>query len=507
MVSIITTTLGLILAVFVLLQQIAFWQRKEYRWDRMWAELTPRLQKPSNIWLLTTGIVLLSLYFREAWVGLSLIGFIQIYTLYARGVARPQPTAKAIAIGCIASILLIGTGLDGLLLVIVTPVLTSIAVIASNSLGNIQKNRLLQRARKYREAFPHLKVIGITGSYGKTSTKYFTHHLLASNNADEVVMSAAHRNEAFVIAQDMLAHVTPLTKIYIAEMGAYKKNEIKQSADITQPAIGVVTAIHNQHLALFGSLEQLAQAKWELIKSLPTDGIAVLNDDDATIQQQAKSFSGSIMWYSTQHPTDVYVEKIDVQPTSFSATFYIKGESRRLTIHLAGEGYVASATAATAAAYAAGAPPAQIFERLQTLSPIPQTMVMQSNSQNATIIDDSYSANEDGVLMALKHLTRFPQSHKIVVLRPLIELGSDTKRAHTRIGTAIAAANAELFIFDVPGAEDIEQAAKQAGLSAPIHRLADPRALAEALAHTLTTNTVCLLENRLPTNVRQAALA
>lgn len=485
MVSYITAALGLILTALVLMHQIAVWQRKEYRWDRFRAELMALYRRPTLRWSF-------------------------------KGFTRPRPTAKAIVITAVAAAILAlvfrylrAAGFSGalawLLLLLLTPLVAAAATALGNTVGDIQKRRVIQAAQHHRQALRHLTVIGITGSYGKTSTKHFLHHML-SNGTAEVVSSADRRNEAFVIAQDMLSRLRPSTKTYIVEMAAYQRGEITRLASIAQPTIGVVTAIGNQHLALFGSLKAITQAKWELVESLPPDGVAVLNAGDPAIQVQAAQSTGRRIWYSTRARAEVYVSEVDLQLSSFSATFHIQGTAQRVAVPLAGEGYVASAVAAAAAAHAVGTAAPDIFARLASLTPIPHTMVVQTNSRGATIIDDSYSANEDGVLMAIRHLTRFPHPRKVVVLRPLIELGGEASRVHAAVGAAVADARAELFLYDAPGANDIERAATIAGLT-NIHRLSAPKRLAAAVREATPRQTACLLENRLPDIVQQAALA
>jgi UDP-N-acetylmuramoyl-tripeptide--D-alanyl-D-alanine ligase len=477
-----TEAIGLILTAFVLLQQIAVWQRKEYRWDRLWADLpgiprqvvTGRIRRPQF-----TVKVLVIFAVTAVLLGL-------VYVLFARYGAPPLAR--------------------WLVIVLLTPLTTAVAVVLGNVMGDWQKKRRIEQARMLRQQFSNLRVIGITGSYGKTSTKYFLHHLL-SGTGEATVMSAERRNEAYVVAEDMLAHLTPETRTYIVEMGAYRQGEIARTAAVVQPVIAVVTAISNQHMALFGSLAALAAAKWELVKSVPAGGTAVLNADDPIIKKQSSNYSGHSVWYSLQQPADVYASNIAYASASTRFTLHIKEETADVTIPLPGAGYAQAAVAAAAAAHAAGGSLEVIASRLTSLSPIPQTMAISKSFGGATIIDDSYSANEAGVLMAIRHLALFPQPKKVVVLRPLIELGEEAPRVHAAIGRALATSGAEVFLYDVPGAEDIEAAMKAAGTSKPVHRLAAPAQLVEALSRVLDKETVCLLENRLPDMVRQAALA
>lgn len=479
-------SLGLILVVLTVLHHLAWWQRKEYRWDRLRVELVSLGQSRS-------------------------------LPVLRRGLSRPRPTVKAQLIAAAAGIILLPIFvllnaairpvlLPWLLTLIFTPIAVAAAVAAGNVISPWPKNRVIKKAQKIRAASPRLTVIGITGSFGKTSTKYFLHHLLGASPPAHV-MSSARRNEAYVIAQDMVQNLTPQTATYVVEMGAYKRGEIKKIANLTRPVIGVITAIRNQHLALFGSPDELALAKWELIDSLPSHGIAVLNADDPAIRKKGKSYRGQIIWYSTQQGADVYVDQVSISARSFTATFHIQDHQQTVSIPLAGAGYLASAVAASAAAHAASIPAKAIFARLSSLKQIPQTMSVTSNGRGATVIDDSYSASEDGVLMAVHHLHYFSERQKIVVLRPLIELGAATKRAHHVIAQALADTGARVLLYDTPGAAEIEQAARTFGPTMNIQRIAAPASLARAVHEAAIAHTVILLENRLPEIVRTSALA
>lgn len=521
MTTLIATLLGVAATGLILLRQVALWQRKEYRWDRLWAELKESWWQQPAVWLtvvlaiaiITTGGQVSGI----GWLGLGMLLLWLAYDGIRRGLYRPKPTLKAVVI------LIIAAGVLSLLSTALRPVAlplsvlwlivsvaaipaAAVAAVVGTIAGDIRKRQIISRASALRREHPSLQVIGITGSYGKTSTKYFLYDILTDGQG-AVEMTTDHRNEAFVVAQDILAHVSAKTATYIVEMAAYRTGEIKRLAQLTAPRIGVVTAIRNQHLALFGSLKNVAAAKWELIEALPLTGIAVLNADDPTIVANAAKEARRIIWYSLTHTADVYVEAIDYTGVGTTATWHIGDQVQRLLIAVAGPGYLAAAAAAAAAAYAVGTPPAVIFQRLVKLTPEEQTMEIITNSRGSRIIDDSYSANEDGVLMAIRHLDKFPHPRKIVVLRPLIELGSETRRVHAAIGAALAAANVEVWLYDMAGAADIEEAARQHGLAKPIHRVSRPKELARMLLTGLDDQTLCLLENRLPDVVRAAALA
>lgn len=521
---------GLLLALGTVLPAILghveLWQRKEYRWDRVRAllhspELNLRAMPLFSCGMLTIalGWIAISTFQLEqaelfGWASLGLFASHYGYRVLRRGLIRPVITQKAmlnlVGIALVSLCLLIINRNSVLSLATITfllPFVTAITVGLVNIPVWMKKRAIIKRAARKRQQLASLTVVGITGSFGKTSTKHFLVQLMraAGKNA---LASAEHRNAALPVAQDILARLTSETEIYIAEMGAYRRGEVAAVANFTQPRIGIVTTLGNQHLDLFGSLENIIAAKWELIVALPANGIAILNADDPNQVAQANDRPPlcPTHWYSMQKPADIWVEKTVIHPTSITTRLHVRTETADIELPLASEALLQSAVAAIAAAAALGIPFTKLASTATTLQPYPRTMEIKTGKSKVVIIDDSYSANEAGVLVALRHLQRFPQKNKIIVLVPLIELGNESVEAHQKIGAALARSQAHVYIY---GHGQI--AALKAGASAidpyfHIHHLTNPLKLAARLKKHLTGDTVVLLEGRLPDVVRKALL-
>jgi len=161
-----------------------------------------------------------------------------------------------------------------------------------------------------------VKVIGITGSYGKSSTKEFLATILSAKY--KVCKTSANRNSEIGVAETVLRELKPEHEIFIVEMGAYRTGEIKAICDIVHPTIGVLTAVSEQHLALFGSLEATKKAKYELIEALPENGIAIFNADNRATRELAEQTLKPKRLYSTERPADVSANAITVQPEKLS---------------------------------------------------------------------------------------------------------------------------------------------------------------------------------------------
>jgi UDP-N-acetylmuramoyl-tripeptide--D-alanyl-D-alanine ligase len=172
---------------------------------------------------------------------------------------------------------------------IISPLIASLIVISFQPIAVFFRNRTIKKAIKKREQFKNLIAVGITGSYGKTSTKEFLATILSSKF--RVLKTKEHQNSEIAIARAILNDLKESHQIFIAEMGAYRKGGIKLLAGILKPKIGVITGINEQHLALFGTMENLISAEGgiELAKSLPEDGALVLNGNNEIIKLNIKN--------------------------------------------------------------------------------------------------------------------------------------------------------------------------------------------------------------------------
>lgn len=507
-----STLLGSIISVLSLLSQLALWQQKEYRWDRLWSHLkSPQgslLNYPIvllaivNIllgWLMYLNRIPLTGGNMGGWIkGVGLAALILFFLHHAlrirkRGLIRPDFTIRALLTLLAATIFSLyipflamqHPEISGLLwatTLLCIPISVGIAVSLAGIPFMWQKKKIIARATRLRTARTNLKVVGITGSYGKTSTKHFLEQILEKTDK-KFAATKAHHNTPIGIAQDVLSQLKPELEIYVAELGAYRLGEIKELADIVQPQIGVLTAIGNQHADLFGSPENIRKAKWELIKSLPSFGVAVLNADNTAIKDSAKNEKRSIVWYSLKHKTDVWVEHVSIASAKVTFTLHLREFSQGISLPLASEALLGSAIAAAAAALAVEVPAQTIADALQSLAPFARTMEIKEGKNSAAIIDDSYSANEHGTLIAIRHLARFSQPDKRVVFLPFLELGKENKMAQQRVEVAAHEVGAKLYIYEK-----------------------DPKTFAAKVSEGLSEKSVVLLEGRLPDVVRQAVL-
>ncbi len=289
-----------------------------------------------------------------------------------------------------------------------------------------RKKSLLQRATDLRASLPQLTVIGITGSVGKTTTKT----LLAELLADRAVATPAHVNTELGVAQWFLqAFASSSAPFAIVEMGAYRRGEISTLCHMLQPSIGAITYIGNQHTALFGSLEAVAQAKSELIASLPKTGTAVLNADCAPCLNIAERTAANVVTVGQQSPASLQAQNV----TEEADGLYFQLSDARWFAPLHGKHNLTNVLIAIAICRLAGLADEEIQTRLAQFRTELDSFTVRS-TRNVTVVDDTYNSSPMSVLAATHWAASQPHTHKVLVLAGLLEQGSFAKQVHEDIG-------------------------------------------------------------------------
>jgi UDP-N-acetylmuramoyl-tripeptide--D-alanyl-D-alanine ligase len=316
---------------------------------------------------------------------------------------------------------------------ILTPLIVSSIILLLQPVTVILRNRIIKKAMKKRESLENLLVVGITGSYGKSSVKEFLKFILSKDF--KVISTEKNENSEMGISQCILNQINEEHEIFICEMGAYNGAGIKLLSDIVKPKIGILTGINNQHLATFGSQKNIIKAKFELINSLPQEGLAVLNWDNDFIKNNFKSEISSIK-YSVKEREDVWAEDIKggEEGISFKAVFKT-GESQLIRANINGVHNITNLLSAIAVAKKLGMDLEGIAERVKEMDSSIGGMKFKKHN-GFDVIDATYSSNVDGIASHLEYLKNWGNK-KVIVMPCLIELGSEGKEAHTNIGKKI----------------------------------------------------------------------
>ncbi|GIW06256.1 MAG: Mur ligase [Dehalococcoidia bacterium] len=330
--------------------------------------------------------------------------------------------------------------------------------------------------RKLRAVAPY--VVGVTGSYGKTSTKEIIAALLAAKDA--TLKPPGSYNTLMGLCLTINRWLEPHHRFFVAEMGAYGRGDIKALCDLVSPSAGVLTAIGPEHLERFGSIEAIERTKYELIESLPKDGFAFFNVDDERVRRLADATRGvRVIRYGLLpdgHP-DVTAENVRSGPSGIELDV-VRGDERfHLRCGLLGRHNALNVIAGVAVARELGVPPEAIIEAAAAIRAPEHRLQLIPTPGGPTIIDDAYNANPVGVRAALEVLAEMPGGKKILVTPGMVELGPVEEEENRRFGEAAAAVCDLVILVGPRRTQPIQAGLVAAGF--PEDRLHLVRSLAE----------------------------
>ena len=323
-----------------------------------------------------------------------------------------------------------------------------VLIICSNLILPLEftiNNAYLRDAKKrIRNLKP--KIIGITGSYGKTSTKYILNQILSKKY--NVLMTPNSYNTPMGICKVIRGELTSEHEFFIVEMGAYKRGDIKELCQLAPPDIGILTAVGPQHLERFKSLENTAKAKYELIEALPTDGLAVINNDNEICAALAdKTVSVTVNRYSVkskENDDTIDIRASDIKHSQDGLSFTVSAGdigSTVITTRLIGKHNVSNILAAIAVSLHCGMTIDDIRAAIRILEPVPHRLELKPSDTGVIVIDDSFNSNPEGAKAALEVLTDFANdndSKKVLVTPGMVELGEREYDENKKLGTHAA---------------------------------------------------------------------
>ena len=357
-------------------------------------------------------------------------------------------------------------------------------------------SRYLNSARrKLAEVSP--VVIGVTGSFGKTSTKFAIEGLLGLSG--RVLATPGSYNTPLGVCRTINERLSDSHEYFVVEMGAYGRGEIAELCSFVRPKVGVLTAIGPAHLERFGSLDNVRRAKYEIIEALPRDGVAVMNTDDPEVRQLADSTDGvTVRRYGLQPDGDPHVTAAEVEITSTGTRFTVLADDDaiRLATRLLGRHAIGHVLAGVAVATSLGRPLRELRAPIEALKPVEHRLQIIEGTGGVTVIDDAYNANPDGAAAALEVLAAMPGRRKVVVTPGIIELGPLQEDANRRFGEQ-AAAVADTLIVVARVNRDAITAGARSG-NADVVTVDSLAGAQEKLAQVLGRGDVVLFENDLP---------
>jgi UDP-N-acetylmuramoyl-tripeptide--D-alanyl-D-alanine ligase len=301
--------------------------------------------------------------------------------------------------------------------------------------------------RLVRRTLPE-RVVGVTGSVGKTSTK----DLLAGLLATTFVTAASEKSFNNELGLPLtLANAPDDTEAVVAEMGARGIGHIAYLCSIAQPTVGIVTRVEGVHLELFGNIEAVARAKGELVESLPADGLAVLNADHKSVIAMAARTSAKVLSYGMTPSADVSATDISVD-AQLRASFRLHTPWGSTDVHLGarGEHQVSNALAAAAAAGGLGVPVDAMADGLAGAALSGLRMELITTDSGLVVLNDSYNANPTSMSAALRSLAALDARRRFAVLGTMAELGDDSAGEHEAIALEAQSLGVEVIAVDEP---------------------------------------------------------
>ncbi len=349
---------------------------------------------------------------------------------------------------------------------ILCPLVFSLVVLLFQPVSVILRNRVVKKAERKMKSIKDITAIGITGSYGKTSTKEFLFQILSDKF--KVLKTKEHQNSEIAIAKCILNDLNPdYHQIFIVEMAAYNKGKIKQVCSMVKPKIGIITGVNEQHLSLFGSMDNLISAEGglELAKNLGSDGLIVMNLDNDLIKSRIKNgIDIDKKFYSAKESADIWAENIKVEKDSVSFSAKTKqGETADFKANVYGKHNIQNILGAILVAKELGMSLAKISEAVKKIKPEQSGISLKKSKSGFDIIDSSYSSNPDGVIADLDYLNIW-KGKKAIVMPCLIELGSASSQVHEKIGKKIAEVCDLAIITTKDKFYDIKKGAKDANI-------------------------------------------
>ena len=410
-----TFVLNLILAIIYIFSFTYYFQIKEYRFDRLFS------------------------FLREK-------GFLQ--SLIPDKFYKPKPSFRNLIIVGLSFLLVLlviikTDWLFGWLLGIAGVVA---GVLVTEPVSLLKRNIDITKAKK-KLAKSSTQVIGITGSYGKTSTKEFLYQILKTQFETEKTMQNFNTNVGVAISINK--NLKPQTQYFVAEIGAYKIGEIKTVTNWVKPKYGILTALGNQHIDLFGSKENLIKAKKELLTSLPKEGTAYVNIDSKGFEKATNEIQAKVVKYSaSSNNADIYIEKLNITDSKTSVDVTYHNERFNLSTGLIGKHNLVNLLPCIALAYDLGISKEKILKAIGNLKNEFGKLSLHKGLKGSQVLFDGKNSNVNGFISALETLASLNTPTKLVITKGIIELGKEKKRSYETILRKLRKSKAKMITTD-----------------------------------------------------------
>lgn len=369
-----------------------------------------------------------------------------------------------------------------------------VAALLLTPLEFIAKKKIKHKAIKKLNTFEDLVVIGITGSYGKTSVKEFLYAILKTEYS--VLKTPASYNTVLGISKVIDLELDQSYKYFICEMAAYTKGEIKELAKMLHPKHGILTGINEQHLEMFGSIENTTKAKFELIDEIPKPGFCVINIDNKYIKDNYKKYDKNFVFYGLSD-SSFSAKNIRITEEGSRFDLILDGKVIKCESGLISKSQVENIVAASALAFKLGMRPLKIAQAIKGIKPVSHRLEIKTIN-NYLVIDDAYNSNVTGFKEALSLLSNFKDKKKVIVTPGIVDLGDKNEVIHKELGE-LSDSICDLIIL-VGETERTKAITSGVKTKNKIQYINSIRDLWTLLDNSNLNNPVILMENDLPDN-------
>ncbi|MTI69544.1 MAG: UDP-N-acetylmuramoyl-tripeptide--D-alanyl-D-alanine ligase [Firmicutes bacterium] len=353
-------------------------------------------------------------------------------------------------------------------------------------------------------SFKDLKVVGITGSVGKTTTKLITSTII--NDKFKLLKTSEGHNTKMEISKAINNTLSNECEAFVVELKARKIGDIKEQAKLTNPSIGVLTAIGPSNMKNFNNIENIMKTKYELIEELPSDGIAIFNYDDKYIKKLAdKTFKEKILFgMENLEKLDIYAT--DVKVNEMGSTFILndKEDSIKCETKLLGKHNISNLLAGASVAKALGFSLKDISKGIKKVKPAPNRLELKNLETDFIMIDDTFNSNLIGCKKALEVISKFKEGRKIIITPGIIELGEQDEKENKEFGINIAKVCDYSILVGKKRTKPIYESLVKEGFNEEnifvVNSLEDAK---EKLQSIVKPNDVVLFENDLPDNYKE----
>jgi UDP-N-acetylmuramoyl-tripeptide--D-alanyl-D-alanine ligase len=407
----------------------------------------------------------------------------------------------ALSLGLNFLAILVLTFIFGLIGFVIALLITSqsyifltISVFLLRPFENAMRVSIKNKSIEKLETLKDLTVIGITGSFGKTSVKEFLYAILKTQY--QVLKTPESYNTVLGIAKVIDLELDDSYQYFICEMAAYKRGEIKELAEMLHPKFGILTGINEQHLSMFGSIGNTVAAKFELVDSIPEDGFAVINGGNDLVKENAAKYKKNFVVYGLG---DQAFSARNIKMSEEGTVFDLALDNKvyHCQTKLLGRPAVENMVAAATMAFKLGMKPEKIVESISKLSSVPHRLEFRKR-ENMLVIDDAYNSNVTGFREALHLLENFKDRPRIIVTPGIVDLGVKTLEIHKNLGT-LAEKICDGIVL-VGKSERTKGLAGGVTDQKKIHWIDSINDLSALLRELNLNNPVVLLENDLPDN-------